>query len=67
MCTINEDHMILEDNTEKIWTHWFLAKAKMIAAGDLGGAVSPPGVPWLCPGEGIGAKPPNSFFLYKIF
>ena len=31
------------DNTEKLWMHQFLAKPKMIAAGVLGVAVSPPG------------------------
>ena len=31
------------DNTEKIWTHRFLANSKMIAAGGSGGAVSLPG------------------------
>ena len=28
------------DNTKKIWVHWFLAKARAIAAEDLGGAVT---------------------------
>ena len=28
------------NNTEKIWAHQFLSNSKMVAAGDLGGAVS---------------------------
>ena len=33
------------DNTEKIWVHRFLEKPNKIAAGGLGGAVSPPECP----------------------
>ena len=51
------------DNTEKIWAHRFLAKPKTIAAGGLGGAVSPPGDPGQCLGEGMGVKPLNIFFF----
>ena len=29
------------DNTEKVWAHQFLTKPKTIAAGGLGGVVSP--------------------------
>ena len=50
------------DNAKKIWAHRFLAKPKMIAAGGLEGAVSPPGGPRQCPGEGVGAKIQTIFF-----
>ena len=46
------------DNTEKIWAH------RTIAAGGLGGAVSPPGDPGQCLGEGMGVKPLNIFFFH---
>ena len=55
------------DNTEKIWVHWFLAKPKIVKAGGLGRAVSPPGGPGQCPSEHVDANPLNNFafFSYK--
>ena len=51
------------DTTEKIWVHRFLAKPKTIAAGGLGGAVTPGPERQLV--EGVGVKPPNNFFCIK--
>ena len=36
----------------------------MIAARGLGGAVSPPGDPGRCLGEGVGVKPLNNFAFF---
>ena len=52
----NGDTPLVGDNTEKIWVHQFLAKPKMIAAGGLGGAVSP---------QGVQGKDNFVSFLYK--
>ena len=56
-------HPKSEDNTEKIWEHRFYAKqktdvpkARKVAAGGLGSAVSPPRV----------AKPPKSFGFFCL-
>ena len=52
------------NNTEKIWTHRFLAKPKTIETGGLGGAVWGPGQ---CLGERVGPNPlDNFFFLYNM-
>ena len=53
------------DNTEKIWTHQFLATSKTIAIGVGGGAVSPPGGPGRCLSEGVGVNPQTFFFSWK--
>ena len=53
------------DSTEKIWAHRFWAKPKTIAAGGLGGAVSSPGDPGRCLGEGVGVKPQNNFVFFS--
>ena len=54
------------DNTEKECVHQFLAKPKMIASGGLRGAVSLPGGPGQCLGEGMHVKPPNNFVFFHI-
>ena len=46
------------DNSEKIWAHWFLAKQQTIAAGALGGAVSPQDL-GQCLGEDVSATTPQ--------
>ena len=63
---MGKDNILPGDNTEKIWAHWFLAKPKTIAAGDLGVAVSTLGGPRRYPCRSEAAQFFFVFgFLYK--
>ena len=53
-----------EDNAEKIWAHWFLAKPKTIEAGGSGGALSPPGGPGQCLSERMYANPRTNLLFF---